>query len=51
MRDFIYAVVSMILIAASFYAFQIIVLLIVGYVIYLCLPLLRKHDPNLRRRR
>lgn len=42
MKDILIVLLLLIVIAASFYAFQLIVLGIVGLVIYLSLPLLRK---------
>lgn len=42
MKDILIVLLLLIVIAASFYAFQLIVLGIVGLIIYLSLPLLRK---------
>lgn len=42
MKDILIVLLLLIVIAASFYAFQLIVLGIVGLVIYLSLPMLRK---------
>ena len=42
MKDILLVSILLIIIAASFYAFQLIVLGIVGLVIYLSLPMLRK---------
>lgn len=42
MKDILIVLLLLIVIAASFYAFQLIVLGIVGLIIYLYLPLLRK---------
>lgn len=42
MKDILLVILFLIIIAASFYAFQLIVLGIVGIVIYLFLPMLRK---------
>ena len=51
MRDFIYVLAALILIAACFYAFQLVVLLIVGYLIYICLPMIRAGNTNVRNRK
>lgn len=42
MKDILLVILLLIIIAAGFYAFQLIVLGIVGLVIYLSLPMLRK---------
>ena len=51
MKDFIYAIAAMLLIAACFYAFQLVVLLIVGYVIYLVMPVLKIGNNHIRKRK
>lgn len=42
MRDFLIAVALLLLIVAGFYAFQLLVLGLVGLVIYYTLPTIRK---------
>jgi len=50
-KDTLLIVVLLILIAASFYAFQLVILLIVGYIIYICLPLVRAGNTHVRNRK
>ena len=40
MRDIMYIIAFMLLLVAGFYAFQLLVILIVGYVVWLALPFL-----------
>lgn len=42
MRDFLITVVLLLIIAAGFYAFQLLVLGVVGLVIYWSMPVIRK---------
>lgn len=44
MRDFLIAVALLLLIVAGFYAFQLLVLGLVGLVIYYTLPTIRKFN-------
>lgn len=42
MRDILLAIVAVLLVVVAFYAFQLLVLIIVGYALYLILPYLRQ---------
>ena len=50
-RDILLIVALLIVIAACFYAFQLVVLLIVGYIIYICLPLVMAGNTHVRNRK
>ena len=50
-RDILLIVAILIFIAACFYAFQLVVLLIVGYIIYICLPLVKAGNTHVRNRK
>lgn len=51
-KDILMVAVLLILIAACFYAFQLVVLLIVGYVVYLCIPMIKAgNNINIRKRK
>lgn len=50
-KDALLIVMLLIIIAAAFYAFQLVILLIVGYIAYICLPLVRAGNTHVRKRK